>query len=471
MPEAPIEPRGHPKSLLDIDREVRVAKEELDQPPQEPDGVDNSDSDVRPGAEGIVTSMAQQIIEPVIEFANNNIDEAVDNPEGKQGFFRNLLSFVKNAPGRVAEKALVTSERLLIAFNQANRAVKRFNQANRHEMRKILGKTPEDRRRKILISLSVIGLGFVCVATWGAGVIDLFKRGVDHADGSGGSGGQTEPQYDDYEFRALQAWQTFQDEGPIPGKMLDPLAINDPQTRLVTGYYPGWFCVPQRIAICEQMVGDKIDYPGRDADLPENPVLRGMQQKKIEAEQIQFFNKMQAEWDQVWWPKIKANPKLPDEIKNFYDPANRVNLRQWYRENYPISSTQNLAMLKQTVADKMFEGFLRNGKLVPANVTPNMLSYSHLMGGFVATVYLANRASLQMLMQREAGFTAATEGWQGKSGMLPGDVIEAYRQIEIISRRPDSDLIDIAPHAKIINEFYLQIEIIRQLKPGTLGRV
>lgn len=417
----------------------------------------------------VESAQATSILAPVVDFVEEMADDGTNGLDDKQKLMDRFKGKLRKYSRKIKtkyqegiediktnwqeDKEEFNEELIVVgkAITQAARAIRRFNKANRHEMGKLLGKSPEQRNRKLIL-LSLIGIavavGFCRLAP------DIFSK-FKKNDGSGGDmtpEGQGEPQYDEYLARALYSWEKYRSEGPIEGSMLDPMAIDDFETRLVTGYFPGWFCVPERVEICEKMIGEKLDIPA-------DKTARDL-----------FFINMQANWDTEFWPKIKANPNLSKEVKDFYDPANRDDLRQWYRDNYPISATpQSREMLRATVADKMFERFVETGKLTPHRA--DILTFSHALGSFVAAAYLANGTPLEMQMKDEMGFIPAVEGWQAKGGMLPGDVRQAYEQIAIISRRPDSNLLDLAPHVAVINEYNQQLEIARKLKAGSLGRI
>ena len=452
MPEfidRPEQPASLLDSLKEAKRETAAASRPATLEPVQP-----RIPDVEPAM-----IQAQEILQPALRMVDEYIDEEVEQPGSFKVFFNGLAEKLKTAPENMGK-----------VWRDNTRGIKQFIKTNWHEMSKNLGETQEEKWRKVMMVLLLAGVATVIASNWGGEVLDLFKK---RSDGDGGSGmptpeGQGEPQYDDYQIRALYSWQKYIDSGPIPGSMLDPMAIDDFETKLVTGYFPGWFCVPERVAICEQMIGEKLNLPDSKVDAPENPIERAIYSSKIKAERKVFFIEMQANWDKAWWPKVKNNPNLSQKVKNFYDPANRAKLREWYRQQYPITPTpEGSTMMRRTVADNMFLDFLASGKLIPNK--PDILTYSHLLGSFVAVVYTAGAPILMPMTG--AGFVAEEGGKAMKSGMLSGDVREAYKQIEIISRRPDSNLLDIAPHAKIINDYQQQIEIVRDLKPGSLGRL
>lgn len=300
------------------------------------------------------------------------------------------------------------------------------------------------RRRKILGAVFTLAGICACLTTWVVAPIvfqgyhpgDLAKDKGDQALGAG------EPHHNDYVGAAEAAWARYTNDGPTPGGMFDPMAIDDTDTKLLTGYFPGWFCVPQQVQVCEDMLGIRLDVP------------------KGEAAQESFFFQMRENWDEEMWPIMKANPNLPPEVKDFYDPANRDDLRNWYRQEFPINSGTWLNKQK-TVADEKFAHFLVSGQLVPRDVKD--LGYSHLLGSFVATGYMGIK--IPMLLD---GFMAAGE-------ILPQRVHQAIRVMEEITGRDDYIFSDIEPYQQIIDSYYAATEkaLVKkgQLKLGALGRV
>ncbi|MBU2052327.1 hypothetical protein KKH13_03945 [Patescibacteria group bacterium] len=378
------------------------------------------------------------IIQPTIRAAEDFVEEAEQHPGGLKGFFKDLGEKLKITPNKIAD-----------TIRSVNEAINPFSKGNSHELGKLFGKTSDERTRKIILTLLLTGVATVLVCNWGATILDLITKD-GHAAPVPTPEGQGEPQHDDYEIRALASWQKYQREGPIPGKMLDPMAIDNPETRLVTGYFPGWFCVPEGVAICEEMVGQKLN-------IPEDEITRKL-----------FFTEMRLNWDTEWWPKVQANPSLPQDVKDFYDPSNRDNLRQWFRDQYPIAPTpESSARIKATVADKMFVDFIQTGKLVPNR--PDFLTYSHLLASFVAGVYTSGVPIL--IPMTEKGFMVEEAGAGGQGGMLPPNVREALRMMEIVSKAPNSNLLHLEPYTSVVNNYYQFLEERKGLKPGSLGRM
>lgn len=315
------------------------------------------------------------------------------------------------------------------------------------EIKKHGGYTPEEkeeRRKKILITSLVLAGLAACCASWfvvplfqGYHIGDLSK---DKADQSGLGAG--EPHHEQYHNAAEAAWARYASDGPTPGGMFDPMTISNTDTKLLTGYFPGWFCVPQRVVICEEMLGVKLDVP-----------------KKAVAQES-FFYQMRENWDEQWWPVMRDNPSLPQDVKNFYNPANRDDLRQWYRDTFPMNS-QGWLNNQKSVADEKFMRLLTTGKLVPRDVTG--LKYSHLLGTFVAEAYMG----IKIPMLKE-GFLAAGEA-------MPARVQQAIRSMEEITSRKDYAFGDIEPYQRVIDEYYARMEkpAVKsgQLKSGALGRI
>ena len=327
-------------------------------------------------------------------------------------------------------------------FRAATKWLKTTTTIEKHE--KLTPEEKAERRRKILTTAVILAGLTACFASWfvvplfqGYHIGDLTK---DNADQSGVGAG--EPHHEQYHGAAEAAWARYVSDGPTPGGMFDPMTINDTDTKLLTGYFPGWFCVPQRVVICEEMLGVKLDVP-----------------KKVVAQES-FFYQMRENWDEEWWPVMKDNPKLPQDVKNFYDPANRDDLRQWYRDTFPMNS-QGWLNNQKNVADEKFMRLLITGKLVPRDVT--RLNYSHLLGTFVAEAYLGIK--IPML---EEGFLAAEE-------VMPARVQQAVQLMEKATARKDYTLEDIEPYRRIIDEYYARMEETAvksgQLKSGGLGRV
>jgi len=338
-------------------------------------------------------------------------------------------------------KAIKKDKRRAI-FRAVQRWFRTTTTIEKHE--KLSKEEKAERRRKILTSAAVLGLLCSCVGVWAvAPLFQGFHLGDLTKDNGDQSGlGIGEPHHEQYLDAAEAAWARYSSDGPTPGGMFDPMAVNDTDTKLLTGYFPGWFCVPQRVQVCEEMLGVKLDVPEKD----------------IERESL--FFQMREEWDEKWWPVMRDNPNLPEEVKKFYDPANRDDLREWYRNEFPMNSGVWLNRQK-TVADEKFMRLLATGQLVPRD--PIGLGYSHLLGTFVAEGYLGIK--IPMLLD---SFMAAGE-------VLPMRVEQAIRAMQEITSREDYVFADIEPYQQIIDSYYAKTEkaLVKkgQLNPGALGRV
>lgn len=327
-------------------------------------------------------------------------------------------------------------------FRAAGKWLKTTTTIKKHE--KLTPEEKAERRKKIInaaVGLAILGS---CITTWF--VLPLFQGfhlgdlSKDNADQFGLGAG--EAYHEQYHNAAEAAWARYASDGPTPGGMFDPMAVNDTDTKLLTGYFPGWFCVPQRVTICEEMLGVKLDVP----------------EKAVAQES--YFYQMRENWDEQWWPVMKDNPNLTQDVKNFYDPANRDGLRQWYRDTFPMNS-QGWLDNQKNVADEKFMRLLTTGKLVPRDVT--RLNYSHLLGTFVAEAYLG----IKIPMLKD-GFLAAGEA-------ISTRVQQAIRSMEEVTSRKDYIFKDIEPYQKIIDQYYARVEKSAvksgQLKSGGLGRV
>ena len=369
-----------------------------------------------------------------------DVTSEIDDERGLREKIKDVLNRVKMGVG---EK--------ILRIRAVGRAMGEFYKDNSYELKRLWGKTPEERGRRTMI-LGFLGLVVICGAAsylqtrYGEDGLGDFLDEEDDLFNEG----EGEPGYEHYKEVALGSWGKYKRQGPIEGAMLDPMAIDNSETRLVTGYYPGWFCVPERVEICEKMLGVDIE-----SQLPEKDLDRDL-----------FFIKMQAEWDEKWLPKLLANPDLPDEVKEFYKPGNRGRLRNWFREKHPVGSN-SFDGLRRSVADEMFVGFLETGKLTPKKV--DFLRYSHLAGSFVASVLTA-WAPINLPMT-ETGFVAEKGGQEMDSGLLPAKEREAYRQMKTVMKKENYTLLDIAPYVKVINQYTAEEEKSRGLKPKALGRL
>jgi hypothetical protein len=141
--------------------------------------------------------------------------------------------------------------------------------------------------------------------------------------------------YSPYYNSALYSFEKFRSVGYIPGKMLDPLAIDNPETRLLTGFIPGWFCVPERKDVCEKMLGISLkdfstDSPNSGAGAFESFARRYKQEH--------YFEEIRRNWDKEWLPYLLKNPTIPSTVKDFYRIENRLNVCTQFVEDNPLPS-------------------------------------------------------------------------------------------------------------------------------------
>ncbi|MCX6817041.1 MAG: hypothetical protein NTZ93_04190 [Candidatus Beckwithbacteria bacterium] len=314
------------------------------------------------------------------------------------------------------------------------------------------GLSPEEKRkRKIMIAgMILLGVGVVgcLINAYGAGLL------IHHNDGNkGGTGNENptptlKPEYKPYFDAAQGELAKYRQQGPIIGHMLDPMAIDDSETRLITAFIPGWFCQPEQIKICQEMLGvDLHSYGLTDS----------------KADQLLFFSKMTQDWDQKWLPLLEANPNLSQAVKDFYKPENRDFLKQWYLDHFPSKSPAFLNQ-QRTVADNMFARFLETGKLIPRNFS--MLTYSHLAGAFVANLY-EGAMMIQMPFFKN-GFIPAPE--VTSPGFYPAQVREAMAKMEKITKRDDYTLSEIEPYWRVINTFYAEEEEKVEKREGLVNK-
>ncbi len=134
---------------------------------------------------------------------------------------------------------------------------------------------------------------------------------------------------------AARSHEKFRSVGYIPGKMLDPLAIDNQETRLLTGFIPGWFCVPERRDVCGKMLGISLkdfttDSPNSGAGAFESIARRYKQEH--------YFDVIRQNWDVQWLPYLLQNQTLPNDVKDFYRVENRVNICAKFAEDNPLTS-------------------------------------------------------------------------------------------------------------------------------------
>lgn len=138
-----------------------------------------------------------------------------------------------------------------------------------------------------------------------------------------------------YYKSASYSHEKFRSVGYIPGHMLDPLAIDNPETRLLTGFIPGWFCVPERKDVCEKMLGISLknfatDSPNSGAGAFESISRRYKQER--------YFDEIRRNWDKQWLSYLLQNPTIPSNVKDFYRIENRLNICTQFAEEYPATS-------------------------------------------------------------------------------------------------------------------------------------
>lgn len=138
--------------------------------------------------------------------------------------------------------------------------------------------------------------------------------------------------YPQYCKAAFGSFEKFRREGYIAGQMLDPLSIENSETRLVTGFIPGWFCVPERLETCEMMLGISLqslapEFPNPQADIFETYARQ--------YKQDQFFAEIRRNWDYTWLPYLLQNPNISSDIKEFYRADNRMNICVQFMKDFP----------------------------------------------------------------------------------------------------------------------------------------
>jgi len=223
-------------------------------------------------------------------------------------------------------------------------------------------------------------------------------------DGSLIEEGSNELNYQVYKDAAISRWETFKQSGYLPGAMFDPMATENLDTILLTAYIPGWMCVPQRVAACEQMLGTKLE-------IPEN-----------KEEKDKFFRDMKLDWEEKWLPMLLNNPNIPKEVKDFYRPENRQNLRDFYRSQRPVDAATQESFLKdeQGSGDDVFVNFLTTGKLNTKD--EEVLRQSPLLATLSGDVF--EELLQDRLMQAEATGNTA----------LAGEIQAAINQLEQVTQ-------------------------------------
>lgn len=135
--------------------------------------------------------------------------------------------------------------------------------------------------------------------------------------------------YDDYYAGAYRQLENFRMSGYSEGGWQDPLAINDPVTRLFTGFIPGWFCVPERIETCEMMLGISLRSLAPEFQDPQTGLFENVARRY---KQEFFFAEIRRNWDTTWLPYLLRNPNISGEVKDFYRAENRLNVCAQYAE-------------------------------------------------------------------------------------------------------------------------------------------